>query len=79
MPLCLGLQISLYHLNEKSAEIQCISNEFSGADEITVIEILKYLFQNEKETEIQHVPSKFLFKVILKILCHRINRCVTVS
>lgn len=27
------------------------------ADEITVIEILKYLFQNEKETEIQHVPK----------------------
>nr|XP_034338472.1 E3 ubiquitin-protein ligase XIAP isoform X2 [Crassostrea gigas] len=26
-------------------------------DEITALEILKYLFQNEKENEIQHVPS----------------------
>lgn len=27
-------------------------------DEITALEILKYLFQNEKENEIQHVPKK---------------------
>lgn len=36
-----------------------------GTDEITALEILKYLFQNEKENEIQHVPNMRLCMV-----CH---------